>query len=409
MVYFFWADIVVLLRKRCTMRNEKKRFRLVRFAFETRDGGVVYRHLITDQQIPVLEANQWLESKALRKKSTAREYGKMLVVFLNDLAAEGVEYDEATNRHVKKFLHKLIYGDAEDLKLLFCDTAVVSSTAARYLTVITEFYKWLASNYETNITFQTKKDTYRAKKSFLYGQIYSYDYQYIIDASLARQKYRREYIKWYTDAEKKALYNAFETLRDKAVFGITLEGFRIDEVLSMTLSNYDPVEQTIQPSRSKGKQDVNPNHTNNLRLIALPKELCELLNRYIQTERMVAENESGVISDVLFINLQRSGAQGKPLSYGNYYKIFKRCAKRAGFDQTKIRTHSGRSTKVMEYLEHQALYPEDGIDDSIIMESFGWNSAESILPYRNHNNPVIAKAIMKKIHEKRGTSNDQVD
>jgi len=63
----------------------------------------------------------------------------------------------------------------------------------------------------------------------------------------------------------------------------------------------------------------------------------------------------------------------------------------------------------MEYLEHQALYPEDGIDDSIIMESFGWNSAESILPYRNHNNPVIAKAIMKKIHKKRGASNDQVD
>ncbi len=388
------------------MKNEKKRFRLVRFAFETREGGIIYQHLVTEQQIPMLEVNQWLESKALRKKSTAKEYGKMLVVFLNDLAIEGVAYDEATNQHVKKFVHKLIYGDTKDLKLQFCDTAVVASTAARYLTVITEFYKWLASNYETNITFQTKKDTYRAKKSFLYGQIYSYDYQYIIDASLARQKARREYIKWYTEAEKRALKDAFETLRDKAVFGITLEGFRIDEVLSMALSNYNPMEQTIQPSRSKGKQNVNPEHTNHLRLIALPIDLCELLERYIQTERMVAENESGIISDVLFINLQRSIAQGQPLSYGNYYKIFKRCAKRAGFDPRKIRTHSGRSTKVMEYLEHQALYPEDGIDDAIIMESFGWRSTESILSYRNHNNPVIAKAIMKKIHDKRGISND---
>jgi len=384
------------------MKNEKKRFRLVRFAFETREGGIIYQHLVTEQQIPMLEVNQWLESKALRKKSTAKEYGKMLVVFLNDLAIEGVAYDEATNQHVKKFVHKLIYGDTKDLKLQFCDTAVVASTAARYLTVITEFYKWLASNYETNITFQTKKDTYRAKKSFLYGQIYSYDYQYIIDASLARQKSRREYIKWYTEAEKRALKDAFETLRDKAIFGITLEGFRIDEVLSMALSNYNPMEQTIQPSRSKGKQNANPEHTNHLRLIALPIDLCELLERYIQTERMVAENESGIISDVLFINLQRSIAQGQPLSYGNYYKIFKRCAKRAGFDPRKIRTHSGRSTKVMEYLEHQALYPEDGIDDAIIMESFGWRSTESILSYRNHNNPVIAKAIMKKIHDKRG-------
>lgn len=388
------------------MKNEKKRFRLVRFAFETREGGIIYQHLVTEQQIPMLEVNQWLESKALRKKSTAKEYGKMLVVFLNDLAIEGVAYDEATNQHVKKFVHKLIYGDTKDLKLQFCDTAVVASTAARYLTVITEFYRWLASNYETNITFQTKKDTYRAKKSFLYGQIYSYDYQYIIDVSLARQKSRREYIKWYTEAEKRALKDAFETLRDKAVFGITLEGFRIDEVLSMALSNYNPMEQTIQPSRSKGKQNANPEHTNHLRLIALPIDLCELLERYIQTERMVAENESGIISDVLFINLQQSIAQGQPLSYGNYYKIFKRCAKRAGFDPRKIRTHSGRSTKVMEYLEHQALYPEDGIDDAIIMESFGWRSTESILSYRNHNNPVIAKAIMKKIHDKRGISND---
>jgi len=60
------------------------------FAFETREGGIIYQHLVTEQQIPMLEANQWLESKALRKKSTAKEYGKMLVVFLNDLAIEGV-------------------------------------------------------------------------------------------------------------------------------------------------------------------------------------------------------------------------------------------------------------------------------------------------------------------------------
>lgn len=388
------------------MGKEKARFRLVRFAFETREDKIAYRHMITDKQFPLLEVNQWLESKAIHKTSTAREYGKMLVVFLNDLSDNGLEYDEATNRHVKKFILKLIYGDAEDLKLRFYDTAVVCSTAGRYLTVITEFYRWLASNYETNITFQTKTDTYRAKKAFLYGQIYSYDYQYILDASLPRQKSRREYIKWYSNAEKAALCSGFETLRDEAVFGITLEGFRIDEVLSMTLSHYDSVEQTIQPTRSKGKQNAHPNRTNHLRLVALPTELCELLKRYIQTERMVAENESGIISDMLFINLQSSNAQGRPLSYGNYYKILKRCAARAGFDPKKIRTHSGRSTKVMEYLEHQALYPEDGIDDSVIMESFGWNSVDSILPYRNHNNPIIAKAIMKKIHKKRGASYD---
>lgn len=391
------------------MKKEKVRFRLVRFAFETREGKTAYRYMITDKQLPLLEPNQWLESKALHKASTAKDYGKMLVVFLNALADNGLEYDEATNRHVKKFILNLIYGDAEDLRLRFDDTEVVCATAGRYLTVITGFYRWLASNYETNITFQTKTDAYRAKKSFLYGQIYTCDYQYILDASLPRQKSRREYIKWYNEAEKAALCNSFETLRDEAVFCITLEGFRIDEVLSMTLSHYDSVEQTIQPTRSKGKQSAQPNRVNPLRLVALPAELCGLLNRYIQTERMIAENESSIVSDALFINLQRSEMQGNPLSYSNYYQILKRCAARAGFDPKKIRTHSGRSTKVMEYLEHQALYPEDGIDDSVLMESFGWSSADSILPYRNHNNPIIAKAIMRKIHKKRGASDDPID
>ena len=45
----------------------------------------------------------------------------------------------------------------------------------------------------------------------------------------------------------------FTTLRDEAVFRLTLEGFRIDEVLSMKLSDYDSVKQLIQPTRSKRK------------------------------------------------------------------------------------------------------------------------------------------------------------
>ncbi|HAE62699.1 MAG TPA: hypothetical protein DCG38_10280 [Eubacteriaceae bacterium] len=388
------------------MENDKKRFKLVRFAFETQSGGMVYRYMITDYLIPMFEINQWIESRSLQNANTGKEYAKKLVVYLNYLHSIGVEYDAATNRHVKSFIHYLLYGGLEELKLKFLDTEVVCATAGRYLTAVTELYKWLANNYETNITFQTKTDTYRARKSFLYGQIYSYDYQYILDSSLPRQKSRREYIKWYSEAEKDTLCSHFETLRDEAVFRITLEGFRIDEALSMQLQHYDPVEQTIRPSRSKGKQSARSGRDNPLRVVALPSELCELLNRYIQTERMIAENESGVISDFLFINLQRDSTQGKPLRYGNYYAILKRCAQRAGLDPEKIRTHSGRSTKVMEYLERQALHPEDGITDAVIMESFGWRSADSIVHYRNHNNQVIAKAVMEKLHRKKGGAND---
>lgn len=86
------------------------------------------------------------------------------------------------------------------------------------------------------------------------------------------------------------------------------------------------------------------------------------------------------------------------MSYHNYLKILKRCATRAGLDAAKIRTHNGRSTKVMEFLEHQSLHPEDNITDGIIMESLGWRSFSSIDHYRNHNNPIIAKSVMEKLH-----------
>jgi len=131
----------------------------------------------------------------------------------------------------------------------------------------------------------------------------------------------------------------------------------------------------------------------------LPLKTCNIINSYIQTERAVAETESNRISQYLFINLNSGKEQGKPLSYHNYLKILKKCAKRAGFDESKIRTHNGRSTKVMEFLERQALHPEENITDAIIMESFGWRSLDSIDHYRDHNNQIIAKAVMDKLHQ----------
>ena len=59
----------------------------------------------------------------------------------------------------------------------------------------------------------------------------------------------------------------------------------------------------------------------------------------------------------------------------------------------------------MEFLEHQALYPEDGITDVIIMESFGWKNFDSINHYRNFNNQIIAKAVMEKLHKRKDNDN----
>lgn len=375
--------------------REEKTFRVVVFRFETDAGTNYTRYMITKNYIPFFPGNQWLELKSMRKASTGKEYAKKLVAFLNWLDSRKVTYENATNHHVREFLHELVFGSLEDEKVLSLQSSVGYSTLTKYITVITSFYGWLDDLRQTKMLWKRKSE--QSNHSFLYGQIYSRKYRYLVDGYAARLKPGRDYTKWYDKATKELLCKNFNTLRDEAVLRLTFEGFRIDEVLSITFDSYDAIEQLVQPTRSKGRADAG-NGENQLRLVALPKKACEVIDKYIQTERADAERESGKLSQYLFINLNSGKRQATPMSYHNYLKILKRCATRAGLDAGKIRTHNGRSTKIMEFLEHQSLHPEDNITDGIIMESFGWRSFSSIDHYRNHNNPIIAKSVMEKLH-----------
>jgi len=292
------------------------------------------------------------------------------------------------------------------LKVQSLEAGLSYSTLNSYITVITDFYRWLDDNYQSQIQFHSKKDTKYARKSYLYGQIYSYDYKYIIDRYLPRLKSTKDYIKWYTDEEKLRICNSLSTLRDECVFRLTLEGLRIDEALSVRLNDFDAVKGIIKPSRSKGKLSVESGRENHLRVVALPRETVALLERYIATERMLAENESLVISQYIFINIKADKYQGQPLSYRNYLRILKLAAKKAGFNSERIRTHSGRSTKVMDILEYGALHPEKGLSDVELLETFGWKSTDSIEPYRNHNNPIIAKSLIEKLNNMKENDHD---
>lgn len=380
------------------MQENKQKFRAVKFRFETDFGTYWERYMIIADHIPLFRVNQWLELKSIKKESTGLEYAKKMAVFLNWLDGHGESFERATNRHVRQFLHFLVFGDLRDGKIKSLQSTVSSSTLNQFVTIITGFYRWLDDIGQTEMIWNSK--TVQANRSFLYGQIYSYEYRYLVDGYAAMLRPGREYIKWYGQEEKEKLCGNFNTLRDEAVLRLTFEGFRIDEALSVTLDSYNATDRVIQPTRSKGRADVG-GRSNHLRVVALPEGTCNLLDRYIQTERAAAETESGIINQYLFINLNAGKKQGLPLRYHNYLKILKRCARRAGLDENKIRTHSGRSTKVMEFLEHQALYPEDNITDVIIMESLGWRSFASIDHYRDHNNQIIAKTVMEKLHKRR--------
>jgi len=379
----------------------KKKHVTQKFIIESSSGNRYQRYLITKDLVPLLEINQYLEQKSLRSYKTGKHYAKKLVVYLNWLDQKNLSYEEVTNKFVKAFIHELIFGypSVEDQSVQSMNSELSYSTISSYITIITDFYRWLDDNYETTVSFKYEKDIKRAKKSYLYGQIYSSDYKYIIERYLPRMNPSKDYIKWYTDHEKNLICSNFMTLRDECVFRLTLEGMRIDEALSVRLDDFDADAGIIKPSRSKGKPSVAHGRENHLRVVVLPSKTCEILARYLTTERMQAENNSVHISQYIFINLKAGRYQGQPLSYRNYLRILKTASEKAGLNPDRIRTHSGRSTKVMDVLEYGAMHPESALTDVEILEVFGWKSTDSIEPYRNHNNPIIAKSIIEKLNK----------
>ncbi|WP_409969150.1 site-specific integrase [Bengtsoniella intestinalis] len=339
--------------------------------------------------------NQFIEMKSINKLGTGKVTAHKLCVFFNYLHEKhSKDYQNATNNNVLKFIDYLIYGDVTELRIQNPQNSIAHSTLVGYVSSITDFYRWLDQNYGSEMTFY-EVDKKVKPQSYLYGQIYNYKHTRIINHILPDTKGSREYIKWYTVEEKSILLRNFLTLRDMAVFMLTLEGFRIDEVLSMQLRDYNGLDRLIQPSRSKRKQSATANQTNRLRTIRISEETATILNQYLFEERTFAENKSLEVSDDIFINL-RGATIGKPLEYHNYLRILKKCAKRSGLDSKKIRTHSGRSTKVMEILEDNALNPEDTKSDIEIMRYFGWLSMESITSYMNYNSEILANAAYKR-------------
>lgn len=150
--------------------------------------------------MPFFPGNQWLELKSIRKTSTGKEYAKKLVAFLNWLDSRKVTYENATNHHVREFLHELVFGNLADEKVLSLQASVGYSTLTKYVTVITGFYGWLDDMRQTEMLW--KKKSVQANCSFLYGQIYSREYRYLIDGYAARLKSSRDYTNGTTKQQK---------------------------------------------------------------------------------------------------------------------------------------------------------------------------------------------------------------
>lgn len=185
--------------------REEKTFRVVVFRFETDASTNYTRYMITKNYMPFFPGNQWFELKSIRKTSTGKEYAKKLVAFLNWLDSRKVTYENATNHHVREFLHELVFGNLADEKVLSLQSSVGYSTLTKYVTVITGFYGWLDDMRQTEMLW--KKKSVQANCSFLYGQIYSREYRYLIDG------YREQIALW---REKQVRFSAFPIICENA-------------------------------------------------------------------------------------------------------------------------------------------------------------------------------------------------
>ena len=150
------------------VNKNERRFQVKRFLLETKDGVPVLRFMLIDNLLPMLTPNRFIEMKSINKLGSGRNSAVKLSVFFNFLHEyEAIEYIHATNRHVQRFLDFLIYGDLNDLKITDPSQNLCFSTLQGYLTVITEFYKWLEQNEETKMKFHTQKGGRAAVHSYL--------------------------------------------------------------------------------------------------------------------------------------------------------------------------------------------------------------------------------------------------
>ena len=349
---------------------------------------------VTKDNLPMFEISSWVFSRSLQSINTAKRYADAMVSFLNFLDIRGVHYRGATRKDINAYIKYLLFGNADNIFVI--DPKVSTSTIITNTSAISSFYKWLENEYidqsPPEILSQFDKRNRPNKKSFWYGQIWRLNYTKVLQRYLRRTKPNRQYIKWYTKTQKEALLTNFFTLRDKVIFSITLEGARIDEVLSLNLDSYDREQRIVNITRSKTKT----------RPIVLPEPVCEALDYYIWNERSKAESDSAYYTNYLFINLKKGKWQGHQLKYRAYWEILKDCANRAGLNSDLIRTHSGRSSKTMELLEHQTLYPEDNLTDEQIRMLMGWSSTSILQTYIDSGNLTIIKAAAEKVHRRRG-------
>lgn len=321
---------------------------------------------------------------------TSKKYAFELCKFLNYLKQGKKSYKNVRKKDIINFIDYLLFAkDNNDVTSL--QSNVSYQTMASYLIVIKEFYKYLEDMSDDEINIMYSSPAKRTNKNtYLYGQVWDMEVRELLATKLPRIKETKEHVKWYLPEEINAISTQFNTLRDKAIFLLTLEGMRISEVTNLNMDDYKSDEQLVHIQKAKGNKE---------RIVPLRGQTTQAIENYLYTERSLVEEDDGLL-DALFVNLRRGKNYGQRVAYRNILNIIKSAAGKAGLDADMIRTHSGRSTRTMELLRYQSEHPEENLTDEQIRLLMGWSSSKSLEPYVNQKDEKLLVSLARKVNEK---------
>jgi integrase len=359
-----------------------------------------YRKLfiITEDDIPLREVNNWVDTYSINSYLTGREYAYVLLDFLRFLKRRNIHYRDVNNKKIlDAYIKHLVYGDNQNTNLIGKKSL---DQVKRSLSIIKGFYEWLEENGEiifNPVRYGVRKDSNNKaflKGKFLYGQIWSYDIDKSTSLTKLRFKRKQNHLKWYTSEEENLILNHLPTLRNKIIFRITLEtGMRIGEVLGLKIDDIDTFDGLIYVKWEMNIENDALVKTNE-RDLPISEELTELISIYIRGERINSLVDN---NDFLFLN-SRGKNKGKPVRPRNFLKILKLAAKKSGLDPKIIRTHSGRSTLAQKFVDE---LNKGNISEQAILDQFGWTSISTLKRYKKTFNDKGRLKVARNIVEKR--------
>lgn len=350
----------------------------------------------------IFPISHWIKTISMGSIRSAKTYGRTSVEFLNFLHKRKVNYWDAHPKDLRDYFISKIEFDKEGNYT--GSSNVQKHTIENYKAALTSMYTHLTNFYDNNII--TTYEVQENGRSMLIKNklITTWDEVNIqannaISISMASFKTtEKEYIKIYTDEELYALFGTLRQVKHRAIFMLTLFGMRIDEVLSIKLKDYDPKNNNVRPSRSKGRKG------GAIRYVKISNEAVQLLEAYITHQRKPAEKlalKNNQSCEYLFVNtrLVHEELDFKPYTDASYRSAFIRAAERAGISKN-VKTHSGRSHRAIELLR-MANEGEIKISDDQIRVLMGWKTMNSAEPYIEIENKRIADNIALEVETKR--------